>query len=302
MSLNSYFARVYGTGDHLVMRLLSLALASLLGGCIANGLDTNESSQNVITSNFFSFFRLAGNHLHASALANEQATASTAQITTDGYLLSSAADGLLTNPDGSENTDGEEVLGYIVSCALPSGTTLYDSRGNTYLGQIGLAASWIDHPMTLDQQRWVSSCLYARVNGLDQAVTISLRAAHPQFFATSSSEAAEFTKQEGAFYGQYFDPAGMKAFACSGADVYAAAPDFRICAQPGDGVTTPCGFSYTGQCDGDGPRKKSGAACSGFVGQGYFSTCYGESAGPHTIGTSHGASDSYSEVITVYVK
>jgi len=276
------------------MRLLSLALASLLGGCLANGLDTNESSQSVITSNFFSFFRLAGNHLHASALAS--VTASTAQISSNGYTLNPAADAL------TATSDGREVLGYIVSCALPLGTTLTDSGGHDYFGQIGLAASWLDHPMTLDQQRWVSACLYSRVNGLDAAVTISLRSGHPQFFATSQSEVADFTKQEGAFYGQYFDPARLDAFACAGDDNAAAAGDLRICAQDAGGGLTPCGFTYTGKCDGDGPRKKSGAACSNFVGQGYYSTCYGESAGPHTIGTSHGASDSFSEVITVYVQ
>ncbi len=277
------------------MRLLSLALASLLGGCVAQGLDTNQSSDNIITSNYYSFFRLAGNHLEASALANT--SVSSAQIADSSYQLTDAGLAL------TSTADGREVLTYIVSCALPAGTVLTDpSTGQQYFGQIGLAASWINHPMTLDQQRWVSACLYSRVNNFGVAVEISLRGSDPALKTNAPSEVTDFTQQEGAFYGQYFDASLLEAYACSGDNVAAAAADQRVCAEDGGGGKTPCGFTYTGQCDGDGSRHKTGKACAMFVANAYYENCDGQTAAPSAISHPRPASDSFSQVITVYVQ
>src|SRR5207302_1076605 len=67
-------ARFLGTGDDSIMRFVSIiALAGgLLGGCIVQGPDEVEASQQVETSNRLALNRLALNHLAAVTLASDR--------------------------------------------------------------------------------------------------------------------------------------------------------------------------------------------------------------------------------------
>lgn len=278
------------------MRLLSLALASsLLGGCIAQGLDEGQTSQGVVTNNFLSFFRLALNGLKATTLANAQLAASTAQASTNGVDLNPATSDALNATD-----DGREVLTYIISCAMPADLELVASDGTRYSGEIGLAASWLDHPLTDDQQRWISACLFSRVNKFGDIVEVSLRGPHPQL-QTVPTEVADFTAEEGAFYGQYFNVPQMEAYACSGPGNGEAVHDHRVCATDAGNGLTECGFTYTGPCIGSSNRAAGGSACAS-QGPGYYNNCVGQADAPTHIDGNHGASGSFSQVITSYVQ
>jgi hypothetical protein len=64
-------------------------------------------------------------------------------------------------------------------------------------------------------------------------------------------------KLDGSFYGNLFDPAGPTEYACDGGADNAQ----RICADAStDGVTTMCGFTYTGMCHSSADH---GPACTG---------------------------------------
>jgi len=130
-----------------------------------------------------------------------------------------------------------------------------------------------------------------------------------------ASEIADWTLQQGAFYGLLFtdsSASGPEWLACSGADVAAAESVNRICASPDPANPgfTKCGFTYTGQCrDANshdhghhfGQGIAGSSACRAFDSKGtYFDACSGF-AGSHSIGPStHGGSSSFSQVVTVY--
>jgi hypothetical protein len=101
--------------------------------------------------------------------------------------------------------EGRDVFSYIVSCALPGDVTIVATvEGTTYEfpGGLGLAPRWLDKRLNKKGQRWVSACLFARVNLHDTAETISLRGSHEELaLSPASEEAVLFTAEEGAFYG-----------------------------------------------------------------------------------------------------
>jgi hypothetical protein len=281
------------------MRLsLMLALTGgLLGGCIVQGPDEVESSQSVQTHNRLALNRLALNHLAATTLASDRL--STAKIADKNYAINEdSAAGLLATDEG------QEVLTFIIGCALPAGQQLTVASQPTliFTGEIGLAASWVDHPMNTDQQEWVSACLFSRVNAVDVAVDLSLRGSNPAL-ATTPDEAAAFTLDEGAFYGQYFGDGAIEFYACSGADNAEAFARNRECATPDPAHPgqTYCTFTYTGTCGADRhPYRKNGGACQSASG-GTYGNCLGQSAAPTTArGNGHSA-ESFSQVITSYL-
>jgi len=106
------------------------------------------------------------------------------------------------------DAEGRELLTYIVSCALPEGTTIVAEHPTThdpleFFGGLGLAAEWEDQPLDQAGRGWVSACLLARVNANDVTVPISLRGPHAQL-DTTAAERADWTLEEGAFYGDVF--------------------------------------------------------------------------------------------------
>jgi hypothetical protein len=181
---------------------------------------------------------------------------------------------------GSAN--GRASLAYVVGCALPVGTsvTAYYTDGGvpnqiTYNGEIGLAPSWTTTALTTTQQRLISGCVLARVNAIGTSVIVSLRGPSTALNVTGS-EATQYAKQEGAFFGNIFQGPAFHVAACKGSATPTAT---RRCAQPtGVGGATECGFSYAGLC--------SDVCTSGT----YFSNCTG----------SNGVT--YDSVVTAHIK
>lgn len=171
-------------------------------------------------------------------------------------------------------------MGYIVGCAIPTGTTLTlaDSSGVTYSypGWIGLAPAWATRAPTVSERRWVTACLLARTNVNGVPVSISMRHDTNVALVTSSAERTLYTQAEGAFYGDLFAPTPTM-FACSNRGWTALVGTFRACALSPNGVTTDCGFTYTGACT---------TACT-------------DKTAP--FGACKGAGTSYAEAITIFL-
>jgi hypothetical protein len=179
--------------------------------------------------------------------------------------------------------EGQELLGYIVSCALPDGTVLEAKDPVTgdpleFFGGVGLAKRWLDKPLDKKGKRWVSACLYARVNLHDVTVPISMRGPH-RGLVTTPEELSGWTQQEGGFYGDYFRPLSepIEWFACRGKDQASGETgglSERDCAEedPMNPGKTMCGFTYAGDC-GDYVAPKSAHACRKFSQHGYWAAC-----------------------------
>ena len=229
-----------------------------------------------------------------------------------------------------ETEGGREVFKYIVECAIPEGITLFatDSQGVTYdfPGAIGLAPRWLERPLNERDSRWVSACLFSRVNAHGVSVQISLRGPSSAL-DISDEERAQWTLEEGAFYGQYFLPESepIQWYACSGRNLQGAHEHLRDCANPDPehpGLTY-CGFTYMGEC-GDFVAPPSPHACKNQSATGtYYRECTTGSAdsddsgdnddrdddrddddddGDHGDDGHHGDRDGqYHEVITTFI-
>lgn len=183
--------------------------------------------------------RASANRIAAHPLADAQ-----------GRVSASAAE-MLTTPDGPQ------LLSFIIACALPADTTLLADVGNNtleFLGDNGLAPQWQSGPLDLAGQRWVSACLFSRVNARDVTIPISMRGPLPVLDA-SDDEREIWELEEGAFYGNMFVPPDQPLpwFACRGKAQASGGPDLfpnRICAKPDPAKPgfTRCGFVFAGDC------------------------------------------------------
>jgi hypothetical protein len=247
--------------------------------------------------------RLAGNTLAPAKLAANSVGASrlaasnlaVEQLGPNEYLMDPVAAGALLATE-----DGREVLSFIVSCALPEAVTVFatatDDTVYQFYGDMGLASEWLDHPLREAGRGWVSACLFARTNDHGVPQPISMRGQH-KALAVSPAEAATYTLEEGAFYGDYFVTQGepMKSIACRGEDQ--ASGEFgglalRDCAEtdPADASHTLCGFAYAGDCGDFVPAH----ACKQFSPHDFYRKCQ-----DRPIGMS--GCRAFGEVITVFV-
>jgi hypothetical protein len=282
------------------MRVL-LAFSFALVGCIdTSNVDTNTQSLGVgdaVTYNRLAGNRLAGNRLAGNRLAGNRLAGNRLQ-------LESSAQDLL------DTADGRDVLTYIISCAEPAGVVLVGtaSDGTSYEfdGEIGLAPQWENKKLDPSGGRWVSACLFARVNLFDVAVPISMRGPNPAL-TVSPDEVANWTLQEGAFYGDFFVPLNqpIQWIACRGHDDTTA--QNRVCTQPdpANPSLTMCTFAEAGTCYRSAHRAHG--ACHSFSANGYYTDCGIHGHAAADTDEHHGDGDDdvhpaqYDEVITTYV-
>ncbi len=215
----------------------SLLLLCALAGCVTDEsfgeIESDVLSANKLAANKLAANKLAANKLAANALSGSGLAGSTMV----------------------ETADGRDVLSYIVSCALPAGASLsITTKTNTrvtFPGAIGLAPAWATRAPTVSERRWVTACVLARTNKFGVSVQMSMRGAHTALNG-SLGELLGYLLVEGAFYGDLFDPAGPQMYACAAEvrdlNLALSTQELRACAVSDDGITTGCGFTYTGKC------------------------------------------------------
>jgi len=261
-----------------------------------NRLASNKLASNRLATNKLASNRLASNALSSTSLEANLATSE---------LLSTA--------------DGRDVYAYLINCALPEGMTIHASvpgaadttqpetlytcsAGDCYFpGGIGLAEYWVDHKLDPKGQRWVSACMFARVNAHDTAEPISMRGPHDAL-VVGPDEALQFPIEEGAFYGNLFTGDGpIEWNACRGEGQAAGEFDGlvdRDCTEPDpeNPGKTQCGFNYAGDCRDYSPALSSPYACKFYDPDlGIYNDCH------DTPAAGHWQSKPNREVITVYV-
>ena len=151
-----------------------------------------------------------------------------------------------------------EFARYLVGCALEADQeieiSIPGSAKEVLIGQHGLCPEWATQAPSLACQRWVSACVFARINLWGTPVAISLRGAHPALAATPEEEAA-FPLREGTYYGNLFgtDATGelrKPGHACSGPA--SALPNItkRFCSYRSKAADDVCALPVVGDCVG----------------------------------------------------
>ena len=169
-------------------------------------------------------------------------------------LAGAPLDGATTELTKSQ--DGQALLTDVVRCALATGESAsFPTEGGTDLvlpGLLGLARGWSVGPIGETDQRFVTACLMAHVNGREVPFPISVRSSRRN---ADLVESLTFPAEEMAVYGNLFAPA-REVFACFGEAVAQtlgssgglsdAVPnylDFRFCS-----IDAECGFNLVGPC------------------------------------------------------
>ena len=251
---------------------LPVVVVALFVACVDAPTESTISSNRIATNRIVAQ-RIVSNKTAAGKVAVAKVAAS--QISSATFLVNLTAARDLLSTDA-----GREVFSAMVACALPEGTTLEADLPDgliEFFGDAGLAPEWISQPLCAESQRWVSACLFARVNSSDVAIPISVRGPNPALGADGDEREA-FSLQEGAFFGNYFTPKDdpIAWFACRGADkARGDTGDLanRNCAAPDPTRPgfTRCGFNYAGDCG----TFSVPHSCEAFaVGGTYFQRCH----------------------------
>jgi hypothetical protein len=206
---------------------VAAACASALFACADDPASTSSTTQDISTKNRLATNRLATNRLATNRLA-------TNRLATNRLATNRLAANMVTAHDLLSTVDGRTVYSYLVGCAVPSGVTIEANvpgaadttpddpftcvNGTcTFEGALGVAPDWLSHRLTNKGQEWVSACVFARCNAHDTSEAISLRG-KSDALAVSDDEAALYTVEEGAFYGNLFtdDNEPIAWYACEG--------------------------------------------------------------------------------------
>ncbi|RKH65434.1 hypothetical protein [Corallococcus llansteffanensis] len=188
------------------------------GGCVGSELDEpvplerGELSQEATTTNGLSTNGLSTNGLSTNGLSTNGL--STNGLSTNGLSASSFSRWFNANESTAYSS---MVMKYVVACALPAGQTRTWTNpttgvGYSWPGMLGLAPAWANgSPATVAEQQVVSACLAAHVNKFGMSVSISVRGrdAAGAAIPVASREDTLFTAQEGCFFGNLFNGAGI---------------------------------------------------------------------------------------------
>jgi hypothetical protein len=163
-----------------------------IGSAQQAALNTNALNTNALNTNALNTNALNTNALNTNAL------------NTNGLAARSLEDPL-----------GRELFKYIVSCALPADQSVdvvVDGTTYTFPGGTGLTPEWAQQACDESCQEWVSACVLARVDYLQQPREISLRGVNPAL-ALSPGEGAAYTVREATYYGNIFRH-NQRRYAC----------------------------------------------------------------------------------------
>jgi hypothetical protein len=213
----------------------------------ANGLAFNGLAFNGLAFNGLAFNGLAFNGLAFNGLAFNG-------MSFNGLSFN----GLSFN--GLANPTAQEFVKYLVGCALPEGDALeysIDGKLYSFAGAIGLAPEWKTQACDETCQRWMTSCLLARLNKQGQTRPISLRGEH-KALTVVPQEMKDYPVREATYYGNIF-AAPEKIFVCHAPEASAIS---RVCGAD----LTNCPMNVTGSCTSackTQGRNRSFRDCSG---------------------------------------
>lgn len=165
--------------------------------------------------------------------------------------LMAAALAAAASAPAAEREHERRLFDYVVSCALPAGTSVenpFAPAGPRSPGELGLAPAWRQRPLDAVARRRVTACVLARMNRLGAHVRIELRPAHEYFGPGARLPEEDF---EGAFFGDLFaNP--PRLYACAGPHAPSGGSRLpgRDCVRPIDEADAvgPCGLQLTGTC------------------------------------------------------
>ncbi len=243
----------------VAMRIVAVAvLSALAGGCVVQ--DVEDPDLSTTESHVESPNRLAANRLAANSLATNRLAGVKLSPTTPDLVAMTADPG------------GRELLTYMLSCALPAGTSLSVS-GVVYPGEVGLAPKWLAQSLSAAERHWVSGCLLARTNLFGISVLLSMRGSTGPL-AVSTAEKAAYSLFEGVFWGDVFGGSLSTMYACTSrykaTNPQISTVPLRECTVPDplNPGKTRCGFTYVGVCE---------TVCSGAKAGYRFDQCGGKS-------------------------
>ena len=224
-----------------------------------NGLSTNGLSTNGLSTNGLSTNGLSTNGLSSAAFAS--------------WFASNPSNNWL-------------LMKYLVRCALPAGASLsytYLGVPSTWTGELALAPTWTaGGTIPVVEQELVSACLAAHTNKWGLPVNISVRGyySNGSYISVSSSEQAAFPNDEGCFFGNLFNGAGVfSAYSANSPLRSASKTSLRACAMSGGvlGSCAPIG-STSATCQ---------SLCTGQYGSSYFeyTSCTWNGVSYHPIST-----------------
>jgi hypothetical protein len=154
---------------------------------------------------------------------------------------------------------GRQLLKYLVSCALaPDVTVTFAVAGQAYVlaGGLGLAPLWLEKSLSLEEEKTLSACIFARTNSFGKTVQLSLRGDSAHRLQTDAAERASFPFFEAAFFGNLFRDQ-PESYVCIG-DALPQREEhleslLRVCSLlPARGLpgaqASRCGFTVVGAC------------------------------------------------------
>lgn len=109
-----------------------------------------------------------------------------------------------------------EVFENAIGCALSQSQSVVDPYdGEVYTGWWGIAPTWVNAPLTLDQRAWVTGCMAQRLNAYHIHVEILLEGNTPALYPNAGLEET-WSFQESKVWGDLFSPSvgPFELYAC----------------------------------------------------------------------------------------
>jgi hypothetical protein len=158
-----------------------------------------------------------------------------------------------------DTAGGRRVLDYTLGCALPAGAIVQGQQGELFEGSFGLAPAWLTRAPTLEEQRWVSACIFQHLNGSGAEVEILLEGRH-KALACSEDEPpfSQFTQRDATMFGNVFASGPIVGYTCIDPDLLEVLAQLELSC-PLDlqllalerpcGRSPTCGIAFLGLCD-----------------------------------------------------
>ncbi|HYO52074.1 hypothetical protein [Archangium sp.] len=155
----------------------------------------------------------------------------------------------------ADRTVRNEVMKYVVGCAVPSGQTrsYTDSVGTyTWNGVLGLAPSWASGAKASDAElHVVSACMAAHANKFGIHVTISLLGLDGtgKSIPYTNQELTDYSLKEACFFGNLFDGNTGTFGGNDGLSLSSSQSSPRVCGLPGSPNWSQCvPMVHVGNC------------------------------------------------------